>query len=159
MVHHKCQQLIMIVPDYRCIMASWTPDHSMILSLLLDTVVGTKEIIAIRQDYCRLYDCIFSSHMGQNRYFTGSKAEGLNLPGSDEDFMLDANNMYKIKVTQSLDENNVATSLYSIFFMSTENVPPGFTLLQHLNHTPMGSLLYQASQNMYDIQYLSSDLP
>ena len=158
MIHHKCQQFIMIVADYRCIMASWTPDHSMILSLLLDTVVGTKEIIAIRHDYCRLLDCIESASWGHNDHFTGSKAEGLNLPGSDEDFMFDANNMYKIKVTQSLDENNVATSLYSTFFMSTENVPPGFALLQHLNHTPVGSLLYQVSQNMYDIRYLSSDL-
>ena len=138
-------------------MASWTPDHSMLLSLLLDTVVGTKETIAIRQDFCSLKDCLYSAHARRNIYFTGSKAEGLNLPGSDEDFMMDHNDVDKIKVSQSLDENH-NTSAYSIFFMSTDNVPPGFALLQHLHHTPMGSRPYQAFQNMYGIQYLSSDL-
>ena len=131
----------------------------MLLSLLLDTVVGTKEIIAIRQDYCRLLDCLTSEHRGHivNDYFTGSKAEGLDLPGSDEDYMVEANNYFHIKILQSLNEN---TDAYfdSTFFMSTENVPPGFALLQHLNHTPMNSVLYQVSQNMYDILYLSSDL-
>ena len=136
-------------------MASWTPDHSMILSLLLDTVVGTKEMIAIRQDYCRLYDCLQSADL--DIYFTGSKAEGLDLPGSDTDYMIDTNNILKIKVTQSLDENN-ETFPYSALFMSTENVPPGFALLQHLQKTQLHPFLYQASQNMYGRQYLSSDL-
>ena len=99
-------------------MASWTPDHSMILSLLLDTVVGTKEMIAIRQDYCRLLDCLYSACLQRKVYFTGSKSEGLDLPGSDEDFMLDRNNTFKIKVTQSLVENN-DTSLYNTLFMSS----------------------------------------
>ena len=138
-------------------MASWRPDHSMILSLLLDTVVGTREMIATRQDYCRLQDCL-SAIQKQNICFTGSKSEGLDLPGSDWDFMLDRNNDLRIKVTQSLVENN-DTSLYNTMFMSTENVPPGFTLLQYLHQSPlMHPFLYRASKNMYGRQYLSSDL-
>ena len=139
-------------------MASWKPDHSMILSLLLDTVVGTKEMIAIRQDHCKLCDCLMSADPQHNAYFTGSKSEGLDLPGSDQDYMLDVNNLHRIKVTQSSDENN-DTFLYNILFMSTENVPPGFALLQYLHQTPlMDPLLYRASQNMYGRRYLSSDL-
>ena len=39
-------------------------------------------------------DCIGScDHWTRARYFTGSKAEGLNLPGSDEDFMYDINGL------------------------------------------------------------------
>ena len=139
-------------------MASWRPDHSMILSLLLDTVVGTREMIAFRQDYCKLRDCLQSADLQHNVYFTGSKSEGLDLPGSDEDFMIDMNYTFKIKVTQSLDENNEAF-LYNTLFMSTENVPPGFALLQYLHQSPfMDPFLYQVSKNMYGRQYLSSDL-
>ena len=120
------------------------------ISQLLDAVVGTKEMIAIRQDYCRLWDCLMSADLRYNIYFTGSKSEGLDLPGSDEDYMIDRNVVNKINITQSLDDND-GPSLYTTFFMSTENVPPGFTLLQHLHQTPMNSLLYQASQHMYCI--------
>ena len=103
-------------------------------------------------------DCIELENMGRCcTYFTGSKAEGLDLPGSDEDYMLDINNFYHIKVTQSLEENN-DTSHYSIFCMSTENVYPCFALLWHVPQTPMYSHLYQSSQNMDGLQYLSSDL-
>ena len=70
--------------NYRSVMP-WTRQQSSLLSLLLDEVVGTQEMINMRQDFCRLYDCIRSNHSG-NRYFTGSKAEGLDLPGSDEDY-------------------------------------------------------------------------
>ena len=86
-------------------MPNWTPDHSMILSLLLDVVIGTKEEIEIRQDYCRMYDCLRSEFGHGNVYFTGSKSEGLDLPGSDLDYyMMDINNDHYIKVIQSLDE-------------------------------------------------------
>ena len=135
-------------------MASWRPDHSMILSLLLDTVVGTKEMIAIRQDFCKLCDCLESAGL-QNIYFTGSKSEGVDLPGSDIDFMIDINNTFKIKVTQSLDDNNDAF-LYNTLFLSTENVPPGFALLEYLHQSPLHP--YRASKNMYGRRYLSSNL-
>ena len=76
--------LIINMCNYRYVM-SWTPDQSSLLSVLLDEVVGTQEMIDIRQDHCRLHDCIKSDD-SVNWYFTGSKAEGLNLPGSDEDY-------------------------------------------------------------------------
>ena len=60
--------------NYRYVM-SWTHDESSLLSLLLDEVVGTQEMIDIRQDYCRLLDCIVSGYMRYTVYFTGSKAE------------------------------------------------------------------------------------
>ena len=73
-------------------MASWTPDDSMILSVLMDDVVGTQKMVEIRQDFCRIDDCLMSEIGRGNRvYFTGSKAEGLDLPGSDEDYMFDIN--------------------------------------------------------------------
>ena len=72
-------------------MTSWTPARSILLSQLLDDVVGTEEMVRIRQDFCRISDCIRSTGINTNYYFTGSKAEGLDLPGSDKDFMCDIN--------------------------------------------------------------------
>ena len=138
-------------------MPGWTPDHSMILSMLLDAVVGTQKMIEIRQDYCKIYDSLMSTIVHQNSYFTGSKSEGLDLPGSDEDYMADMNELICIKVTQSLDDSP-GLFPYTTFFMSTENTPPGFALLQLVHQTMMTPLLYRSLQYMYGTQYLSSDL-
>ena len=45
---------------YRYRMSSLTPDRSAILSQLLNEVTGTEEAIKIRQDYCKIDDCIKS---------------------------------------------------------------------------------------------------
>ena len=138
-------------------MASWTADDSMILSHLLDGVVGTQEMIEARQDHCRMFDSLQSKRMPGNIYFTGSKAEGLDLPCSDFDFMCNVNDLHEIKVVQSFDEN-VPMTPYGVFLMSTENVPAGFTLLQHVHQTRISPLHYSAFQNMNGFRYLSSDL-
>ena len=141
-------------------MARWTPNQLTILSVLLDEVVGTKEMIEIRQDFCKIYDCLSSNYIKVNRHFTGSQSEGLKLPGSDLDFMTDINDWCRIKIIQSLDERTELFH-YSVFFMSTENVPPGFVLLWHVNHanqTMMSPFLLFSTQNRNGIRYLSSDL-
>ena len=117
-------------------MSRWTPDQSSLLSMLLDEVVGTQEMIDIRQDFCRLYDCIKSNHSG-NWYFTGSKAEGLYLPESDYDFMFDVNALFEIKVFQTLQE--IDDDQFYYLLLCTDNVPLGFALLQSMNPTPCGS--------------------
>ena len=148
--------------DYRYTMPNWTPDHSMILSLLLDVVVGTKEEIAIRQDFCRLRDCLVSANNRHNTFFTGSKAEGLYLQGSDEDFMHDINNDHNMRVIQSLDEYpDLSPNNVIIFLMCTENVPPCFALLQNVQNlqlTMRKPCLYKSLQSMNGNLYLSSDL-
>ena len=142
--------------DYRSMMPGWTPDHSMILSLLLEVVVGTKEEIAMRQDYCRIHDNFFS--LLNNTYFTGSKSEGLDLPGSDEDYMYDINKTHRIRVIQSVDEKTNFSHNNSIFVMSTENVRPGFVLLKHVPPSTLHPFIHQSSRNNNGVWYLSSDL-
>ena len=148
--------------EHRLKMPNWTPDHSMILSLLLDVVVGTKEEIAIRQDYCRLLDSLKSTESQHNVYFTGSKSEGLALPGSDLDYMHDINYKHNMKVIQSLDECPTISNNNVIFFlMCTENVPPGFALLHYVpnvHQTPIKKCVYKAIQNINHKLYLSSDV-
>ena len=73
----------------------------------------------IRQDYCRLDDCIKSLTLPFNfkHYFTGSKSEGLNLKDSDEDYMIDINDGFDMELVQSSDTFSRKTPLQSILFM------------------------------------------
>ena len=146
-------------------MSSWTPDRSEILSLLLEDVTGTQEAINIRQDFCMLYDSISSNAKIMNVHFTGSKAEGLDLPGSDEDFMMDINkfmniDVFKFNVIQSMHERS-NTSLCEEFLLCTEDTKPGFALLRRVK-PPNTSvifhpLLLNAIQSVNDVQYLIGD--
>ena len=142
-------------------MTSWTVERSAILSLMLDEVSGTEEIIATRQDRCRVGDCVASCFQNTGRYFTGSKAEGLDLPGSDDDYMVDINGRYNIRVAQTTQEARVASSPYTAtLLLCTDNVHPGFALLRWLSiSSPIPNpLLLRASQNMYGFPHLSSFL-
>ena len=107
-------------------MTSWTP---LILSQLLDDMVGTEEMVRIRQDYCMIYDWIRSTGYNINTYFTGSKAEGLDLPGSDEDYMFDINNIHDMQVMQTEQDASEANHR-DMFVMSTEYIHPCFALLR-----------------------------
>ena len=142
-------------------MASCTPERSAILSLMVDEVSGTEEIVTARQDYCRVVDCMLSCYQNTGSYYTGSKAEGLDLPGSDHDNMWDINEEYNIKVAQTTQEARVASSpRISTLLLCTDNVHPCFALLRWLSiSSPIPHpLLLRATQNMYGFPYLSSFL-
>ena len=85
-----------------------------------------------RQDSCMIWDCLLSntciSKCGDCAHFTGSRAEGLDLAGSDHDFMYDINGPYDIEVSESLDDLIRSTRTHK-FLVITENVSPGFVML------------------------------
>ena len=147
-------------------MDNLVPDSSSFLSKLLHEVVGTEEMIKIRRDYCKIADCFMSDFVQRttgsgNIFFTGSKAEGLDLPGSDEDYMYEINNLYgfRMSVIQSMDDMNTCeTYIYNEYLMVTEYVPPGFTLLQCVRENILANpILYLASESVNGVLYLSSD--
>ena len=139
-------------------MTSWTPACSIFLSQLLDDVVGTEEMVQIRQDFCRIHDCIESIRDtdNDNVYYTGSTAEGLHLPGSDLDFMMDINNQTNLLVIQKINDAPTAAHRH-VFFMKTVNVPPCFAMLRSVNQVRYGPLL-DACQLIDNAMYLSSYL-
>ena len=113
-------------------MASMTPEQNMLLSSLLDCVNGTEEMVKIRQDYCKINDCIKSINFyNDNAHYSGSKAEGLDLPSSDFDSMYDINNKYDMEVSESLDDLALSTRKHKLL-MVTDNVPPAFVLLKQV---------------------------
>ena len=142
-------------------MGDWTPEHNTYLSCLLDDVTGTEEMVKMRQDYCKIWDGIKSMNRHKmNLYYTGSKAEGLDLPGSDNDYMIDINNLCDIEVSESMDEL-VRSTCTNKFLVVRENVPPGFAFLKCVsqidNQLLLRSLLIM-DNNVYlgSISFLSS---
>ena len=135
---------------YRSIMSSWASHQSSILSLLLDDVTGNEEAIAIRQDSCRLSSII-------PYHFTGSKSEGLDLPGSDFDFMYDYNKVCLVEVVQDLHKIS-DIPFCNVFLLCTENVNPGFAFLCCIKQEMDNFFLSGALQSINGVQYLSSDV-
>ena len=137
-------------------MASWIPERSATLSLLLDEVVGTAEMVKTRQEYCKIFDYMRSSIRTTAVYYTGSKAEGLDLPGSDDDYMLDINDDLNIKVMQTVQDTHDSSS-QNILHVCTENVPPGFAILRLDAHCHDPFLL-SVSRGINGVPHLSSVL-
>ena len=135
-------------------MADWSPENNTYLSALLDNVTGSEEVARIRQDFCKIHDCIRSINPNNvNVYYTGSKAEGLDLPGSDHDFMIDINEMYDIKVADSLYNLDRSTRRNKLLIV-TDNVPPAFAMLKSV--TLQEPLLLRSAVPMNNETYLSS---
>ena len=135
-------------------MESLTAEHNTYLSYLLDDVTGTEDIVKMRKDYCKISDCIGSCNStSTNKYFTGSKAEGLDLPGSDDDYMIDINNTYYIEVSESMEDLLQSTRANKLLIV-TDNVPPAFALLKCVSVYDQS--LRRAMVNMGDNAYLSS---
>ena len=135
-------------------MVSLTAEHNTFLSYLLDDVTGTEEIVKLRRDYCKINDCIRSCNStNTNEYFTGSKAEGLNLPGSDDDYIIDINSGYDIEVSESTEDLAQSTRANK-FLIVTDNVHPAFSLLKCVS--VYDQFLRDAIVNLGDNAYLSS---
>ena len=137
-------------------MQNWSPEHNTYLSYLLDDVTGTEEMAKIRQDYCKIFDCITSINLeSSNAYFTGSKAEGLDLPGSDIDNMFNINKSHNIEVSESTEELIKLTRTNKLLIVK-DNAPPAFVLLTCVNVDDQS--LRAAIVIMGDGAYLSSQL-
>ena len=138
-------------------MESWSPEDNRFFSSLLDGVTGTEEVVRMRQDYCRIHDCLYAQNVNLcRRYFTGSGAEGLDLPGSDKDYMHGVNASYDIGVSESLQELAQLTHANKFLFI-TDNVQPGYVLMKCANQTQNADLL-NSCMMFCNAEYLSSAL-
>ena len=137
-------------------MSNWTPRHSVYLSRILDDVIGTQEMVEIRRDFCKLEDCISYVNSGCSYYFTGSRAEGLDLPGSDNDTMRDINEDHHIVVAEhefALQRRHRE----ELFLMVIDNVHPAFAMLRCICPAIM-PCINDALNSIDDSYFLSSYL-
>ena len=111
--------------------------------------------MTIRQDHCKIFDHISSSNtLSIQCYFTGSKAEGLILAGSDEDYMHDINTCHDIEVSECMQEL-FQSARKNKFLLDIDNVYPGFVLLKCLSSMGHSSLHHSLHVIRHDL-YLSS---
>ena len=137
-------------------MSHWTREHSVLLSQLLDIVVGTEETVEIRRDLCKIADSIDTVSDDANSYLTGSCSEGLSLPGSDTDKMSDMN----VEVIQQ-DQAVPQSDQRHLFVMVTDNVHPAFARLRKIvPHTQCAKecLAQKCLRYINGFQFLSSHL-
>ncbi|VDI82800.1 Hypothetical predicted protein [Mytilus galloprovincialis] len=88
---------------------------------LCEEVVGSKSIVRYRRLYYKLHDDILSDN-SREVISSGSKAEGLDLPGSDLDMMFCLKS-WKVYEDKPKDKENV-------LLLDTDNALPGFALLK-----------------------------
>ena len=135
-------------------MESWTPEHNRYLSCLLDHVTGTEEMVKIRQDYCKMHDYVRSiNSSNSNVYYTGSKAEGLELADSDKDCMYDINRRYDVDVSESIEDLRQSTCRNKLL-IEYDNAKPGFVFLKCIS--VQNDHLLRSIVNIGDNSYLSS---
>ncbi|VDI82539.1 cyclic GMP-AMP synthase [Mytilus galloprovincialis] len=88
--------------------------------------MGTEELVLLRQKFYLLYDLLRLSRT-EIIINSGSKSEGLELEGSDIDIMiLQLDNT----VLENENEAQCKNNQPNVFFMSTEDTKPGFTMLK-----------------------------
>ena len=111
----------------------------------------------MRKDVCKLQDCVNSATKGFNRYFTGSKTEGLYLPGSDVDFMRDIDKTYVIQVIEQGKTVPQSRGKH-LFEMVTDNVQPAFAMLRIITPDVSARIIFDSLQVVDDSHFLSSYL-
>ena len=89
-----------------------------------------------------------------NWYLTGSKSEGLDLAGSDIDFMIDWNDMCRIEVSESMQEL-LQSFRENKFLLIPDDAYPGFAWLKCIN--PVNDLsLFKSLRCISNAMWLSS---
>ena len=87
-------------------------------------------------------------------HYTGSRAEGLSLPGSDDDYMFDINDAFGVLVKQSTRDTHDETAP-NILHLCIENAPQGFAMLRFDTQFNFSLLLLWAKR-INGVPYASS---
>ncbi|CAC5377418.1 unnamed protein product [Mytilus coruscus] len=105
-----------------------------IYQYMCDEIVGSEKVVKYRRLFFKVYEIVQNNFLSPSKYIipSGSKAEGLNLPGSDIDIMLISK---KYIVYESKLETDIARSTINthILVIDTDNAQPGFALLRVQN--------------------------
>ena len=98
---------------------------------MCDEIVGSEKVVNCRRQFFNVHDDV-RNHCGDNDWHTissGSKAEGLDLPGSDFDLMLVNKNIHVYEFDDILSNyHDLRTQLNLV--LDFDKAMPGFTLLR-----------------------------
>ena len=97
---------------------------------MCDEVVGSEKVVNCRRQFFNVLDDV-NNDCGDNEWrviSSGSKAEGLDLPGSDFDVMLINEDIHVYELNDILSKYHNLRTRYNLV-LNLENAMPGFTLL------------------------------
>ena len=98
---------------------------------MCDEVIGSEKVVNYRRQFFNMYDDVFN-HRGKSDWHiisSGSKAEGLDLPGSDFDLMQVNKEIHVYKFDDILSNyHDLRTQLNLV--LDFDKAMPGFTLLR-----------------------------
>ena len=98
---------------------------------MCDEVIGSEKVVNYRRQFFNVLDDV-CNHFGDNAWHTissGSKAEGLDLPGSDFDVMHVNKNIHVYEFDDILSNYHDLRTKFNLV-LDFENAMPGFTLLR-----------------------------
>lgn len=133
-----------------------TPTVSRYLSRYLDCHpgVGFQENVCVKRFMKDLIGEMFASSISKI-ILTGSKAEGLVLKGSDDDFMIILRDLIVVQENDAISERDVVNK--PILAMDNTGCWPGYTLLRllHIGSVP-DRKFFDAMKDINGSKYLSS---
>ncbi|CAC5355056.1 unnamed protein product [Mytilus coruscus] len=105
-----------------------------IYQYMCDEIVGSEKVVKYRRLFFKVYEYVQNNFLSPSKYFipSGSKAEGLNLPGSDIDIMLISKH-YIVCGSKPETLNRMRALNKQILIIDTDNAQPGFALLRVQN--------------------------
>jgi len=98
---------------------------------MCDEVVGSEKVVSYRRQFFKVYDDV-QNHRGDSDWHiisSGSKAEGLDLPGSDFDVMFINTLIHVYERNDVLSKYHDLRTEYNLV-LDFDNAVPGFTLLR-----------------------------
>lgn len=101
-----------------------------IYQYMCDEIVGSEKVVKYRRLFFKIYDYVQNNFLLTSKHLIsgGSKAEGLDLPGSDLDIML-ISKKYIVYRSKNETVNRRHAINKHILIIDTENAQPGFALL------------------------------
>ncbi|CAC5412006.1 unnamed protein product [Mytilus coruscus] len=108
-----------------------TAKSKQIYQFLCDEVVGSERVVKYRRLFFKTYEYTQNKFCSPSKYIiaSGSKAEGLDLPGSDLDIMLVSKEHVVHETIPQLGDKSVDDNILSLI-IDYDNAQPGFVLLK-----------------------------
>ncbi|CAC5365854.1 unnamed protein product [Mytilus coruscus] len=97
---------------------------------MCDEIVGSEKVVKYRRLFFKVYEYVQNNFLLPSKYLIsgGSKAEGLDLPGSDLDIML-ISKKYIVYRSKTETVYRLSSINKHILIIDTDNAQPGFALL------------------------------
>lgn len=125
------QDIRMLLLNLNLVSSSMTDISKQIYQFLCDRVVGSEKVVKYRRLFFKTYEYTQNNCLSLSKHLitSGSKAEGLGLPGSDLDSMRVSKEHIVHEPKLQPEEISAGNNILSLI-IDNDNAQPGFVLLK-----------------------------